>query len=674
MKISYSWLKTYLETTSDIQKIAEILTDIGLEVEGIEKEDTIQIGLTPNRADAMSHYGVARDLHAALKIRGYEVRLIRPKTQTQEKENNQPLPFEIIIENPEKCLRYAGITLSQVQVAPSPSWMQNRLKAIGLVPINNVLDITNFVMHELGQPLHAFDAGQIKGGQIRIKTVAKDSPFETLDHIHRKLNTEDLMICDAEKSLYIAGILGGINSGITSDTQNIFLESAYFHPVTIRQSAKRHGINTEASFCFERGVDPNGIVYALQRAVLLLEELTGCRCTSNIVDIYPQPINHFEVTLHYKKMLLLLGEEIPSKTVKEILNLLEIEIISETEESLNLSVPPYRIGVQREPDIIEEILRIYGYNRIRIPEQMSLSIESSPSRHEKVEENTARQLIAHGFYETIHLSLDKTDRRGLARNTVKIINPLSKDLALLRTDLLHGMLECVAYNINRKNTELKLFEWGKIYHKQDQGFSEKNRLALTTTSKKNNETNTREPFFYIKGIVEQLLQATGIIDPEQVPVQHPLLGNSLTIRYQNKNLVELGQVRIEFAKDLDVHQKIFFADIDWEFYSKLYGQNKIRFKPLSRYPGSKRDLSLLLDQEVLFEDLYRLAKATEKRLLKDIRLFDVYEGNHLPKSKKAYTLRFYLEHESQTLTEEIIDRTMEKLQRAFEEKLGAQIR
>ncbi|XOD68194.1 MAG: phenylalanine--tRNA ligase subunit beta [Flavobacteriales bacterium Tduv] len=582
--------------------------------------------------------------------------------------------FEIIIENPEKCLRYAGLTLSQVQVAPSPYWLQNRLKSIGIALINNVVDVTNFVMHELGTPLHAFDSDQIEGGQIQVKTLTKGTPFETLDHIHRKLDAEDLMICDAKKPLCIAGVLGGVNSSITSETQNIFLESAYFHPVTIRQISKRHGINTEASFRFERGVDPDQTVYALQRAALLLEELTGFRYVSKIIDIYPQPINPFEVTLYYKKMNLLLGEEISSRTVKEILSLLEIKILSETEESLKLSVPPYRVDVQREVDIIEEILRIYGYNRIQIPERMSLSIKSGPSRQERVEENTARQLVAHGFYETIHLSLDKADRQEPAQNTVKIINPLSQDLALLRTDLLHGILECVAYNINRKNTELKLFEWGKTYHKKDRGFSEKKRLVLVTTSKKGNETSTKHPFLYIKGIVEQLLQAAGIIDPKQVPTQHPILGNSLTIRYQNQNLVELGQVKIEFAKDLDINQKIFFSDIDWEFYSKIFGQNKIHFKPLPRYPGSKRDLALLLDEEVLFEDLYRLAKATEKLRIKDIRLFDVYEGDLLPKGKKSYALSFYLEDETQTLTDEIIDRTMEKIQRAFEEKLGAQLR
>ncbi|XOD69254.1 MAG: phenylalanine--tRNA ligase subunit beta [Flavobacteriales bacterium AspAUS03] len=679
MKISYSWLKTYLHTDLDLQKIAEVMIDIGLEAEGIEGGETIEIGLTPNRADAMSHYGVARDLYAALKIRGYQAQLIPPPIDACRKDIKRPPSFEIIIENPEKCLRYAGLTFSQVQVTASPPWLKNRLKAIEVNPINNVVDITNFVMHELGQPLHAFDADQIKGRKIWIKTLPTDTPFETLDHIHRKLHAEDLMICNIKGPLCMAGILGGAHSGITTNTKNIFLESAYFHPITIRQSAKRHGLNTEASFRFERGIDPNQTLYALQRAAILIQKLTGGQCSSNIIDLYPNPISPFEITLRYEKMNRLLGEEIPPKTVKEILSLLEINILSNSKGSLKLSVPPYRVDVQREADVIEEALRIYGYNRIQIPEQMSLSISpSSTVSLEKIEEKIARQLIAHGFYETINLSLYKPNHLSPNQEMemVSILNPLSQDLSILRPSLLYSMLECITYNINRKNTELQLFEWGKTYQKKKQGFLEENRLALVVTNKKNNETHLRKPlsFFYLKGITEQLLQTADITAPVQIRSKHSLFEESLSIQYQGRNLIKLGQVKTDLTKKFNINQKVFFADIDWEAFLQACQQSKVQFKPLPRYPGSRRDLALLLDHDVSFEEIHQLAKNIEKVLLKKIQLFDVYKGSRLPKGKKSYALSFYLEDENQTLTDEIIDQTMVKLQQAFKEQLGAKLR
>ncbi|XCI75590.1 MAG: phenylalanine--tRNA ligase subunit beta [Flavobacteriales bacterium] len=679
MKISHSWLKTYLHTNLNLQKIAEVLTDIGLEAEGIEGGETLEIGLTPNRADAMSHYGVARDLYAALKIRGYQAKLIPPSIDAYKKDIKWSSSFEIIIENPEKCLRYAGLTFSQVQVTDSPPWLQNRLKTIGVNPINNVVDITNFVMHELGQPLHAFDTDQIKGNQIWIKTLHTDTPFETLDHIHRKLHAEDLMICNAKGPLCMAGILGGAHSGITINTQNIFLESAYFHPVTIRQSAKRHGLNTEASFRFERGIDPNQTIYALQRAAILIQEFTGGQRSSDIIDLYPKPISHFEIILRYEKMNRILGEEIPPKTVKEILVLLEINILSEAKGLLKLSVPPYRVDVQREADIIEEVLRIYGYNCIQIPEQMSLSVvPSSIASLEKIEEKIARQLVAHGFNETINLSLYKPNHLSSIQEMkmVSVLNPLSQDLSILRPSLLYSMLECIAYNINRKNTELQLFEWGKTYHKQNQEFLEENRLALVVTNKKDNGTRLKQSlsFFYLKGITEQLLQTAGIIAPIQIRSKNPLFEESLSIQYQGRNLMELGQVKTDLTKGFDITQKVFFSDIDWEAFQQACQQGKVKFKPLPRYPGSRRDLALLLDHEVSFEEIHQLAKITEKKLLKKVQLFDVCEGSSLPKGKKSYAMSFYLEDENQTLTDEIIYQSMVKLQQVFKEQLGAELR
>lgn len=673
MKISYNWIKTYLNTELNIQEISEILTDIGLEVENIEKEDILEINLTPNRSDAMSHYGVARDLYAALKIRGYNTDLIYPKINIQ-KENNQKFPFQIIINNPKKCLRYSALIFYQIQIGISPFWLQNRLKSIGVTPVNNVVDIINFIMHDIGQPLYAFDVDQIQGETIEIKTAVKNTSIKTLDNIYRTLNTEDLIIYDAIKPLCIAGILGGMDSSITLDTKNILLESAYFDPITIHKSVKRHSINTQTSFRFSRGIDPNQIIYALQKAKLLIKKNIGYQFTSNLIDIYPFPINYFKVNLNYKKMDLIIGEKISVRIIKKILFFLEIKIDCETKDSLTLLIPPYRIDVRRDIDVIEEILRIYSYNNIKIPKQINLYFNPKILYKQKIEENIAYQLVANGFYETIHVSLDKKNQYILNENTINILNPLSQDLALLRFNFLNNMLESIIYNINRKNTELKFFEWGKIYYKKDEKFLEENRLILIITSKKNNKENIQNSFFYLKGIIEQILQNARIKNFIEIPSHHIFLKESLIIQYQNQNLVELGEIKTEFTRKLNINQKIFFSEINWELFKKFYQRKKIQFKFLSQYPGSKRDLSLLIDKNILFNNIYQLIKSTEKKLIKNISLFDTYEGNRLPYGKKSYTLRVHLENENQTLTDEIINKTMKKIQKVLEKKIGAQIR
>ncbi|WP_422103966.1 phenylalanine--tRNA ligase subunit beta [Winogradskyella sp.] len=649
----------------------------------IENDDVFEIGLTPNRADAMSHYGVARDLKAGLLQKEIALELITPSVMSYHVDARS-LKIDVEVKDKEKCPRYCGVTISGVKVATSPNWLQHRLKSIGLSPINNIVDITNYVLHELGQPLHAFDAHKIAGNKVEVKTCKAGTKFTTLDETVRELHKDDLMICDAEKPMCIAGVFGGIDSGVTENTVNIFLESAYFDPVSIRKTAKRHGLNTDASFRFERGVDPNITEYALKRAALLITEIAGGEITSDISDAYPNKIKDFEVRLSFENAKKLIGEEIPRETIKSILTSLEIKVNNVTETGLGLTVPAFRNDVQREADIIEEILRVYGYNNIGTTEKLNASISHS-NRFEdyKLQNVIGHQLAAQGFYEIMANSLTTPKYVALsedlkADHNVQILNPLSNDLEVMRQSLLFSGLEAVSHNINRKRHDLKLFEFGKTYHQYSDHREEQKHLALLVSGSKaeerwNSMTNPSD-FFYLKGIVETILQRLGLNRLKSAPTTSGVLSEGMSLSLGKKTLVDFGLVKKSVLKHFGISQNVLFADFNWDNVLDMAQHNKIKFSEIPKYPEVRRDFALLLDHHVSFEDIHTVAKQTEKQLLKNINLFDVYEGKNLPAGKKSYAVSFTLQDEHKTLNDKQIDKIMSKLQANFESKLGAELR
>ncbi|WGH26373.1 MAG: phenylalanine--tRNA ligase subunit beta [Candidatus Bostrichicola ureolyticus] len=688
MIISYKWLKEYLYTDLDINQISNLLTDIGLEVENIKYFDNlmdwgIDIVITPNRSDAISHYGIARDLYAALITRDYKAKLIKPYIKNNLKKDIDGIPFSINIENTKKCLRYSGITISKIKIFQSPQWLQDRLKVIGINPINSVIDIINFVMFELGQPMHVFDADKIKGFNIKIKTINNNNTL--LDNI--LLSEEDLIICDNQNPICIAGIFEGINYRVTNNTKNIFIDSAYFSPLTIRKSVKRHNLNTEYSFRFERGIDPNQTIYALKRAALLIKEITGGYISSDIIDIYPIHISNYRIILRYNKIYNIIGCNISQNKILQILELLEIKVIYQNEESLTLSVPLYRVDVKREIDIIEEILRIYGYNNLKSSKKYSFDNidNSSYELSFQVEETIAKQLLAHGFNEIVTISLKKHDYINLLnaitnKMIINVIKPLSNDLSLMQPNLLFGMLESISYNIKRKNFNLKLFEFGKTYLNKNNNLLETKYLSLVVTGKIENIKLLDYldiSFFYLKGIIEQIMQKIGIDNYTQKLIFNDhFLDETLIIRYLDYNLFKIGKVKETITKKFNIYQDVFYAEFNLQIFIDIFlkKQNNIHYINISKYPGIKRDLALLLDNNILFEDIYYLAKNTEKNLLKKVKLFDIYQGAQLPMGKKSYAISFYFENKKQTLTHQIIDQIMNKLKKIFKEKLGAEIR
>jgi phenylalanyl-tRNA synthetase beta chain len=649
----------------------------------IEKDEVFEIGLTPNRADAMSHYGTARDLRAGLIQNDVPLELMTPSV-TEFHVDDRTLRFDVEVENTEKAPRYAGVTISEITVKESPEWIKNKLKAIGLKPINNIVDVTNYVLHELGQPLHAFDASKVKGNKVIVKTLPTGTKFITLDEVERELHEEDLMICNGNSEpMCIAGVFGGLNSGVTENTTSIFLESAYFNPITIRKTAKRHALNTDASFRFERGIDPNITEYALKRAVLLILEVAGGKVSSELIDNYPTKISDFQVFLSYEKMDRLIGAKIPREEVKNILASLDIKLNSVTEGGLGLTIPTYRVDVTREADVIEEILRVYGYNNVEFSHKLNTSISFSEFDNVKIENVVANQLMSQGFNETMANSLTKASYVSLSEmlneeHNVTMLNPLSNDLGVLRQSLLFSGLESVIYNVNRKNNSLKFFEFGKTYHKFGSEYAEQKHLTLFVSGSRSidswNVAQKSSDFFYLKGIVSAILQRLGIKNLKTTPTKNDVFSEGITLSLGKIKLVDLGVVKHSINKEFGIKQEVLFADFNWENVLKVGGKSNVKVSSLPKFPAVKRDFALLLDNEVTFNEIYNLAFQAEKSLLKEVDLFDVYEGDKLVKGKKSYAVSFLLQDENKTLNDKQIDKIMQKLQQTFEKNVGAILR
>tara|TARA_B110000027_G_scaffold20315_1_gene21425 strand:+ start:9663 stop:12089 length:2427 start_codon:yes stop_codon:yes gene_type:complete len=648
-----------------------------------EDDLVYEIGLTPNRSDAMSHYGVARDLMAGLSQHGINTKLISPSVSGFHIDN-RGLKIDINVDDKIKAPRYCGLTISNIVVKDSPQWLQNRLKSIGLSPINNIVDSTNYVLHDLGQPLHAFDADKITGKKINIKTVKSGTKFITLDGVERSLHEEDLMICDQDKPLCIAGVFGGENSGVTQSTSSIFLESAYFNPISIRKTAKRHALNTDASFRFERGIDPNITKYALKRAALLITEIAGGKITSDLIDEYPNKIEDSQVFLSFDKTYKLIGQEIPKETIKSILSALEIKVNNITETGLGLTIPAYRNDVQREVDVIEEILRVYGYNNIGITNKLNASISNtSKFENHKIENIVANQLVGQGFYEIMTNSLTTDKYNSISEqldpdNNVKILNPLSTDLSIMRQSLIFSGLETLAFNINRQQSDLKLFEFGKTYHDFDDQKEEFNHLSILITGNKTekrwNSKKTEVGYFYLKGLVTGIFDRLGIKKFKSLPLSNDIFSEGQQLSVGKHSLVEFGSLKTNALNNFGISQNVFCANFNWNNLLKVINQNTIKFKDISKYPEVKRDLSLLIDEDITFEKLYKLAKQSENNYLKDINLFDVYRGDKLENGKKSYSISFTLQDNKQTLKDSQIDKIMSKIQKRFESELGAELR
>ncbi|MCL4114018.1 UNVERIFIED_CONTAM: hypothetical protein GTU68_062113 [Idotea baltica] len=649
----------------------------------IENDEVFEIDLTPNRADAMSHLGVARDLQAGLERRKITKKLITPSVGKFHVDVRSR-KLQVTVENSKLAPRYCGITLSNLNVQQSPDWLKNRLKAIGVSPINNVVDITNYVLHELGQPLHAFDADRVYDKNIVVKTVEKGTKFMTLDGVEHILHEDDLMICDAEKPMCIAGVFGGINTGVTEKTTSIFLESAYFDPVTIRKTAKRHGLNTDASFRFERGIDIENVEYALKHAALLIKEITGGDITSDVVDFYPKQFEDHQVFLSFEKINKLIGEEIPKDTIKSILASLQIKVKSVTESGLGLAIPSFRVDVQREVDVIEEILRVYGYNNVKFGQKLNASVaKSSKFDTHKLEQKIGDQLAAQGFFEIMTNSLTSPDYKKLSdqlssQKAVEIINPLSGDLSVMRSSMLFNGLEAIAYNINRKKPNLKLFEFGKTYLKGDKGSIEKMHLSLFLTGNRSEDSwatsQKKNDFFYLKTVIENTLIRLGIGSNTSIPNENDLFSEGITITEKKKDIVTFGIITPKVLKRFDIKQEILYAEFNWDNILQIVTKNKIVYQPIPKYPEVKRDFALLLEDTVPFKAIYDLGFQTEKKLIKNINLFDVYTGSKLPKGKKSYAVSFTIQDEKSTLTDKHIDKIMSKLQARYEKELSAELR
>lgn len=647
----------------------------------IENDEVFEIGLTPNRADAMSHMGVARDLRANLLQRNSNLELITPSVSNF-RIDKRTLKIDVDVKVPKLAPRYCGITISGITVKASPAWLQNRLKAIGITPKNNIVDVTNYILHDLGQPLHAFDASRIQG-KIIVKTVASDTKFVTLDDVERTLHEEDVMICDEKGPLCLAGVFGGKESAVTNETNSIFLESAYFNPVTIRKTAKRHGLSTDASFRFERGIDPNITEFALKRAVMLIKELAGGEVTSDLIDIYPKKIEDFAVVLNFDKTAKLIGQELPKETIKKILASLDIKINSISDSGLGLSIPSYRVDVQREIDVIEEILRVYGYNNINFTKKVNATVSNSPRNEDyKVQNIIANQLNSLGFHEMMANSLTTSEYIRLTDTlkeeyNVTMLNPLSNDLATMRQSMLFSGLEALSYNINRRNTDIKLFEFGKTYHKMPSGYEEPKHLTLFATGNTTAENwkiaQRPNDFFIFKGHIEAVIERLGLQKIIALPSNSSLFSEAVSLQIGNDTLVEFGVVKKSITKYFDIKQEVFYADFNWNLVLKQL-TNKIKYVELPKYPEVRRDLALLVNTGIPFESIYNCARQSEKSLLKAIQLFDVYEGANLPEGKKSYAISFTLQDSTKTLTDEQIDKIMSKIQKTIENELGATLR
>ncbi len=648
----------------------------------IENDEVFEIGLTPNRADAMSHMGVARDLRAVMLQKNTSTEFITPSVSNF-RVDKRILKMDISVQNAELAPRYCGVTISGITVKPSPDWLQNRLKSIGITPKNNIVDITNYVLHELGQPLHAFDAAKIKGNKVIVKTLPAGTKFTTLDDVERILHEEDLMICDENGPMCFAGVLGGKNSGVKENTSTLFLESAYFNPVSIRKTAKRHSISTDASFRFERGIDPTITEYALKRAANLIIELAGGEITSDISDFYPKKIDDYSVVLNYNKAAKVIGEELPKETIKKILASLDIKINSVSDVGLGLIIPNYRVDVQRDIDVIEEILRVYGYNNIKFSKKLNASVSNSPRNEDYKMQNVIGGLLTGlGFNEMMANSLTSPDYIKLSDDlkeefNITMLNPLSRDLSSMRQSLLFSGLEALSYNINRRATDLKFYEFGKTYHKLPSGYEEPKHLTLFVTGNKNGEswTNSQKAsdFFLFKGYVSAILSRFGLEKAQSEPTISDVFAEGMAFTIGTEKIVNFGTVKKSIAKVFDIKQEVFYADFNWNAILKLVG-NKIKFIEIPKYPEVRRDLALLVNDTIQFDSIYKIARQTEKSLLKNIDLFDVYQGNNLPEGKKSYAVSFTIQDATKTLTDVQIDKIMSKLQKNFETELEAVLR
>jgi phenylalanyl-tRNA synthetase beta chain len=657
---------------------------------GIYKDVVFEIGITPNRIDGASHFGVARDLAAYL---GKERKISLKKAALDNfKTDNHDLSFHVKIENEMACKRYSGLTITGIKVAPSPKWLQNRLKAIGLNPINNVVDITNYVLHESGQPLHAFDAAKVKGNSIIIKNLPEGTPFLCLDEIERKLSAEDLMICNADEGMCIAGVFGGLESGVKDTSESIFLESACFNPVNIRRTSKRHLLFTDSSFRFERGSDPENTIYALKRAAMLISEIAGGKISSDVIDIYPKPVEKQIVSLRLSEVSRLTGHDIPLKEIIRILSALEINLIKQTTEELELIIPAYRVDVTRPADVIEEILRIYGFNNIPVSENLktSLSYLQKPDK-EKLISMVSDLLASNGFNEIMSNSLTKSsyfETNGADPSLVKIVNPLSSDLNAMRKTLLFGGLEAIEYNTNRQNQDLRLFETGNIYNlkagaKQDNNldnYHEEERISLFITGTTHKESWASPvqsvSFFHMKGYTELIFERLGF-NIESLSIQsqeHIYLDEVLCYSSSGNDLAIIGKVKNSLIKQFDIKNEVFFGDIHWGNVMKSLSSHRTLFTALPKYPVVKRDLSMIMEKSVSYNDIKKLAQKTGGALVQKIDLFDVYEGDRIEKGKKSYAVSFYLRDENKTLTDQEIDAVMQRIEDALVREIGVQIR
>ena len=676
-------------------------TPVGLpaaEYYKVETDHVLEVDITPNRVDATSHYGVARDLAAYLQQRGTPVALQRPSTEGFSMDDPSPA---IVIESvdSEGCPRYSGLTIRGVTVCESPEWLRRRLTAIGLRPINNVVDVTNYVLHELGQPLHAFDAAKIAGSRIQVRTMPAGTPFTTLDGIERTLTADDLMICDAEKPMCIGGVFGGLDSGVTESTTDVFLESACFNPTWIRRTARRFGLSTDASFRFERGLDPNGTIEVLKRAALLIREVAGGRITGEIQDVYPNKVEPYAVDITYRKIDETIGQTIPPETVKSIIRSLEIEIAHETPEGLSLRVPVYRIDVRRDVDVIEDILRIYGYNNVAFDDrvQSTLSYRTPTDRSQRLESLISEQLCGAGFHEIMNNSLTRrANYEGLATMPadacVTLMNPLSADLNVMRQTLLFGGLQTIAHNINHKQRNLRFFEFGNCYMRRAEGqsaeadtplkgFEEEHRLGLwlsgTRTENSWLHADEQTSVYELKAYVENILRRLGVDEKKTVrrTFSNEIYSSGMTIETAvGRTLATFGIVDRRIARQADIDTEVSFAELSWTALMKETRRATTVFREIPKFPEVRRDLALLVDTAVTFAQIEQTAAETDRKLLRRVVLFDVYEGKNLPAGKKSYAVSFYLQDAERTLTDRRIDDLMAKLRRNLESKLGAQLR
>lgn len=662
----------------------------------LESDWVIEIDITANRSDALSHWGVARDLYAWLKRNGHETSLHRPDC-TEFTVDNNDLPIDVEIENTEACKRYACVSITGCEVKESPEWLQNKLKVIGLRPINNIVDITNYVMMAYGQPMHCFDADMVTGHKIVVRTQPEGTKFVTLDGEEHTLGEHELSICNAEEPMCIAGIFGGKGSGTYDTTTNVVLESAYFHPTWIRKSARRHGLSTDASYRFERGIDPNGTIYALKQAAILCKQLAGGKVSMEIKDVYPNPMADARVQLDYEYVDRLIGKEIGHDMIKAIVESLEMKVVEETAEGLLLDVPAYRVDVQRPCDVVEDILRIYGYNNVEIPTQLksSLTILGEADKTYHLQNVIGEQLVGCGFREILNNSLTKTSyytelNKYTEETTVKVMNPLSSDLGVMRQSLLFGGLESICRNVNHKMPNLRFFEFGNCYHyspekKNDEdpikAYTEEMHLGMWITGKRVEGSWThpdeQSSFYELKGYVLNIVKRLGV-NPGIMVCEHSdnnVFGKALVLKTRaGKVLCEMGTVCHKILKKMDISQDVFYADLNWDNLMRAIKKNETLYHDISKFPSVSRDLALLIDKSVQFEQIEQIARQTEKKLLKSVELFDVYEGKNLPAGKKSYAVNFILQDESKTLTDKQIDAIMTKLINNIKQKLGAELR